>query len=341
MSLDVADAAAVRAMVDDATADGTPLRGVVHAAGVVDDGLLGGLTSERFAAVRRPKVDGARNLLAAADPHHPDHVVLFAAGAGLFGPAGQANYAAANAELDALAHARRAVGLPAQAIDWGPWAGVGHGRPRRGCHPPVGGPGRGCARAHGGPGRVPRRSSHRARCRSRCSSCGGRRCCTTTPSTASRRSCRAWCAPPSGAVADDGGSAPVTDLAEELQGVAPERRRDHLATRTREQVLRVLGLDPAHPVGPHQGLTDLGMDSLMTVELSNRLSALVNRSLPSTVAFEYPTLDELTTHLQQLLSDRVEFPAAAARAPEPDLLAGLDEAELTDALLKELDDAGY
>ena len=133
-------------------------------------------------------------------------------------------------------------------------------------------------------------------------------------------------------------SVPDVDLAEELQGVAPERRREHLATRTREQVLAVLGLGPAHPVSAEQGLSDLGMDSLMTVELSNRLSAMVNRALPSTVAFEHPTLKELTAHLQELLADRVEFPDGAA-APNP--FADLHEDELTDALLKELDDAGY
>ena len=116
VSLDVTDAAAVEAMVHDATADGTPLRGVVHGAGVVDDGLLQTLTADRFAAVLGPKVDGARHLGAAVDRHRPDHVIFFAAGAGLFGPAGQANYAAANAALDALAHAAAGDGS----------AGTGH-----------------------------------------------------------------------------------------------------------------------------------------------------------------------------------------------------------------------
>jgi acyl carrier protein len=133
-------------------------------------------------------------------------------------------------------------------------------------------------------------------------------------------------------------AAPVADLVEELQGVVPEARREHLATRTREQVVAVLGLSPAHPVGVDQGLTDLGMDSLMTVELGNRLSAMVDRALPSTVAFEYPTLKALTGHLEDLLSDRVDF---SDRTAAPPLYADLDEDELTDALFKELDEAGY
>ena len=125
MELDVGDAASVSRMVAAATADGVPLRGVVHAAGVLDDGLLRDLTSERFESVLRPKVIGAQNLAAAVDPHHPDHFVVFSAGAVLFGAAGQGSYAAANAVLDAMAHSRRASGLPAQTINWGPWTTVG------------------------------------------------------------------------------------------------------------------------------------------------------------------------------------------------------------------------
>ena len=125
VALDVADGEAVAAMVRAVTADGMRLTGVVHAAGVVDDGLLVDLTSERFETVARAKVTGAAHLAAATDPHHPDHFVLFSAGAGLLGSPGQANYAAANAVLDAVASRRRAAGRPAQAIDWGPWKDVG------------------------------------------------------------------------------------------------------------------------------------------------------------------------------------------------------------------------
>jgi acyl transferase domain-containing protein len=343
-SIDVADAAAVEGMVRDATADGMPLRGVVHAAGIVDDGLLRNLTPDRFAAVLRPKVDGARNLCAAVDPHRPDHVIFFAAGAGLFGPAGQGSYAAANATLDALAHARRAAGRPAQSIDWGPWSGVGmaarlDGATRRweaqgvAAFDPL--EGRTAFRSviASGAAEVAMLKLRWPALLHHYSKHGVPPIMQGLVRAAQRRS-----------VGDDS-SVPAVDLAEELQALAPERRREHLAMRTREQVLRVLGLDPAHPVGPDQGLADLGMDSLMTVELGNRLSALVNRSLPSTVAYEHPTLEELTAHLQELLSDRVGFTAAPATPAKADaladLVAELADDELTDALLKELDDAGY
>ena len=338
VAVDVTDAAAVEAMVAAATADGPPLGGVVHAAGVVDDGLLRNLTPARFAAVLGPKVQGALNLLAAADRHQPDHVVLFAAGAGLFGPAGQGAYAAANATLDALAHARRAAGRPAVAIDWGPWSTVGM-----------------AARLDGA---VRRWEAQGVGALDPAEGCAAFRSLLAAPEPQVAVLKLRWSAllhhytkhgvPP---IMQDlvraaqrrrlgeGDGVVGVDVADELLAVAPERRRDHLAARTREQVVAVLGLAPGHPVGPDQGLSDLGMDSLMTVELGNLLSALVNRSLPSTVALEHPTLRDLTAHLEELLADRVEFPSAAP--VEPDRYADLDEDELTDALLKELDDAGY
>jgi acyl transferase domain-containing protein/acyl carrier protein len=104
---------------------GAPIRGVVHAAGVLDDRALLDMPADSLDRVLRPKVAGAWNLheLTADDPL--DWFVLFSSAAGILGSPGQANYAAANAYLDALAHRRRALGLPGLAIDWGPWADAG------------------------------------------------------------------------------------------------------------------------------------------------------------------------------------------------------------------------
>ncbi|HEV2721060.1 MAG TPA: aminotransferase class III-fold pyridoxal phosphate-dependent enzyme, partial [Thermoanaerobaculia bacterium] len=101
------------------------LRGVIHAAGVIDDRAIGRLDDEAMAAVMRPKVLGAWNLHELTAGLSLDSFVMFGSIAAVFGSPGQANYAAANAYLDALAHARRATGLPATTIDWGPWADDG------------------------------------------------------------------------------------------------------------------------------------------------------------------------------------------------------------------------
>jgi myxalamid-type polyketide synthase MxaB len=119
---DVADSAEVGRLIESCRGG---LRGIVHAAGVLDDGVLELQTAERFGRVLAPKVRGAWNLHMHTSALPIDFFVCFSSMASLLGNAGQSNYAAANAFLDALAHHRRARGMPSQTINWGPWAGVG------------------------------------------------------------------------------------------------------------------------------------------------------------------------------------------------------------------------
>jgi myxalamid-type polyketide synthase MxaE and MxaD len=122
---DVAEEEQVARVLDEIDHSMPSLRGVIHAAGILDDGILLQLDRERFDSVMAPKVKGAWNLHSLSLGDALDFFVLFSSAASLLGSPGQGNYSAANAFLDALAHYRRARGLPALSINWGPWAEVG------------------------------------------------------------------------------------------------------------------------------------------------------------------------------------------------------------------------
>ncbi|BCB74406.1 hypothetical protein Pflav_008160 [Phytohabitans flavus] len=124
MAGDVADRDALAGILA-AVPAAHPLTGIVHTAGVVDDGVIESITADRLDTVLRPKVDAAWHLHELTRDLPLAAFVLFSAGAGIFGGPGQGNYAAANTFLDALAHLRRQAGLPAQSLAWGMWAEEG------------------------------------------------------------------------------------------------------------------------------------------------------------------------------------------------------------------------
>ena len=287
---DVAREGQIAKVLDEARREGPPLRGVVHAAGVLDDGILTQQTRERFEKVMTPKVDGAWNLHRLTQDDELDFFVLFSSGASVLGSPGQANYVAANEFLDALAHYRRAAGLPATSINWGAWAEVGlAAREDRARHLSNQGlvaftPEQG-ARLMGwilerNPVQVMAAAVDWSRLLSSYSSpllteLAGE--VDLSDSTGQKRKGNGL-------------------TREKLQAVAPGERRPLVENFLAEHLAAVLRC-PTSKVDIHQPLNRLGIDSLMAVELKNRVEADLETSVPVTVLLQGPSLSQLATHL--------------------------------------------
>ena len=275
-----------------------PLGAVVHAAGVLDDGVLESLDAERLDAVLRAQ--GRRRLAPArADPRLDlAAFVLFSSAAGAARRRGQANYAAANAFLDALAQQRRASGLPATSLAWGPWAERSrHGRAlvedrARRRSPSRSGAASASADRRSGltlfdaalASARPLIAPLRLR-RHRAAQAGLRRCSAGGPT-------RAWCA------ARPACDRPAARCAERLAGVPEAERREAASSSlSAPRSLPSLGHASADAVEPDRAFKDLGFDSLAAVELRNRLDAATGLRLPATIVFDYPTAARLASHL--------------------------------------------
>ncbi|MEV0136842.1 SDR family NAD(P)-dependent oxidoreductase, partial [Dactylosporangium sp. NPDC050688] len=302
VAADVTDAAAVTRLV----AEYAP-NAVIHAAGVLDDGTVDALTAERIAAVMAAKVDGARHLDAATRDLPLDAFVLFSSFAGSVGSAGQANYAAANAALDAIAEQRRAAGLPGVSIAWGSWAGDGMAgdlgdRHRRGgvrpMHP---------ATAVTVLGRVTDGTVVVADIDWD----------TFGPAFTATRP----------APLLDGLYAPPVPL--------PNRETWDLAGMldlVRQQAAAVLGHGGTELVGPGHAFRDLGFDSLTAVEFRNGLAARTGLKVPATAVFDYPTPAALAAHLH------AEATGGVPGNPQLPILADLDKVESLISVISPEDD---
>ncbi len=298
---DVTDAAAVADLVTRRKPTA-----VVHTAGVLDDGVVESLTAERLASVLHPKVDAAWNLHEATKELALDAFVVFSSVAGTFGSAGQANYAAGNAFLDALAHHRRTQGLPATSLAWGPWSqdsgmtgtltDADVQRMARSGMPPLSAE-EGvalfdAALASEEPATVPARLDLAAL----------RRQGEVVPllrgliRTSGRRTA---------AAATDGDAAAA--FAQRLTGLSAAEGREVVLDAVRGQVAAVLGHGGATEIDEDRAFLDLGFDSLTAVELRNRLSALTGIRLPATLLFDYPTPAELVDHLQARIAPEPSF----------------------------------
>jgi myxalamid-type polyketide synthase MxaB len=319
--------------------DAYPLRGIVHAAGVLEDGALANQSWERFAKVLAPKVEGVWQLHRLTRNMTLDFFVVFSSTAGLLGNRGQANHAAANAFLDAFVYYRRAQGVPALSINWGAWAEIGAAaelvrtqQPQMfaqgmGVIPPQTGLDafaylleQAITQTTGQPlqvGVVPIDWAKFLQNRLH-----------LNPFYSEFR--QAEMADPQPAE-----SVRSVSLRQQFDEAASGEERDRLLQNyLQTAVARVLGLRHPEQIDPREGFLDMGLDSLMAVELRNQIGRTLETRLPSTLVFDYPTLSTLQNYLRDVLFGAEKEMPPAAPAPEAtaDQRATAEEADSDDEI---------
>ncbi len=310
---DVADSESLAAALSQLPEDAPPLRGVIHAAGVLADGVLSEMTLDQLDRPMLPKVEGAWNLHVATLDQPLDFFVLFSSVASVLGSPGQANYAAGNAFLDALAHARRAKGLPALSVNWGPWAGSGMA------------------------------ADVAARSHDRTTSAPMRGMALIEPKQAVDLLGKLLHADAAQVVVMDvqwselmrlfGSRRPtlLADMAAEVDetaGSAPASRIDHafrnrllqadadtrqslVGDYIRNELARIMGIEP-ETLSADQPLSTFGLDSLLALELKNNLESKLDFTLPMAKLMEGPSIALLAGETSRLLTAGV--PASGKRA---------------------------
>ncbi|WP_407077433.1 SDR family NAD(P)-dependent oxidoreductase [Streptomyces sp. SCSIO 30461] len=321
-----------------------PLTAVIHAAGVLDDGALTALDAERLDAVLRPKADAALHLHELTRGLPLSAFVLFSGAAGILGRPGQANYAAANTFLDALAQHRRAIGLPAVSLAWGLWGEASgmtghlaatdlHRMRRSGIAPMSNDQGlalfdRGIA-DRGDALLVPLRLDTPALRREQ----------AANGPDAVPALLRALVPAPATPRAATGGIATRSDerdaqtLTQRLAPLDAAARGRQLLAVVRAEVASVLGFAGPEAVEPTRAFREIGFDSLTAVELRNRLNAVTGLRLAASVVFDHPTAQAIAEHI----GDELNAAAGGGREAGEAALAGLEALEAAVAGLSEDD----
>ncbi|WNE98147.1 SDR family NAD(P)-dependent oxidoreductase [Streptomyces luomodiensis] len=333
VACDVADGGALAEVV----AGVGDLAWVVHAAGVLDDGVVGALTAERLGAVLRPKVDAAWHLHELTREMDLSGFVLFSSASGTLGGPGQANYAAANAFLDALAGWRRARGLPALSLAWGTWEQGGGmaGELSRADTERMRRAGLGALSADEGlalfdaalpaqnsvPGSLPGSAQDSVLLPMRLDTAALRRHADAVPPLL------ADLAP--APMRRAGRAASGSALRDRLLALPADQREPALLDVVRQEAAGALGHRSADGIDPLRPFGELGFDSLTGVDLRNRLNEATGLLLPATLVFDYPTPAALAAQLgAELFGEDVDAvaalpPGAVAASDEPLAIVGM------------------
>ncbi|HWM02389.1 MAG TPA: SDR family NAD(P)-dependent oxidoreductase [Actinophytocola sp.] len=270
VACDAADRDALAAVLADLERDGVRVGGVVHAAGVLDDGVLSSLTPDKLDRVLAPKVDAALNLHELTAPLDLSAFVAFSSLAGTLGAAGQAGYAAGNAFLDGLMEHRRSLGLPGVSIVWGLWAGDG---------------GMGASLTDADTARMARTGVAPLTVEQGLRLLDAAVRLNTPVAVAAR-----WT-----------GQPPDSKPAEPREDTG-----DRLLDTVLGEIAAVLGHVSGAAVDPAGAFDQIGFDSLTTVELRNRLATATGVRLPATFIYDWPTPADLVDHLRGQLAATTE-----------------------------------
>lgn len=311
---DVTSRSDMVALLSDIQQNLPPLKGIIHAAGIVRDGTLPQQTWPQFAQVMSPKITGTWHLHQLTQTIDLDFFVMFSSIASLWGSAGQSNYAAANAFMDTLAHYRQQHGLPAQSINWGAWDNLGMtamldsvGR-QRWANLGING-----ITAQQGQELFTHILKHPSLAQPGA---------MLVNWTAFLRSFTSpfftQLAPQTVQPAAEAAPAQAQQalLLKQLNDEPAARRPRIVQNYVREQTRAVLGLDATETIGLQKPLRDMGVDSLMAVELRNLLSTGVDSTLPATLIFDYPTIAEIADYLQTEILKIDTEPAEIEASPQ-------------------------
>lgn len=286
-----------------------PLRGVIHAAGVLKDSTLETMAWEQFVEVFQPKVTGTWNLHQITQSIPLDFFVCFSSMASMLGSPAQGNYAAANAFMDALVHYRRDQGLPGLSINWGPWQQIGLAAR-------LSEPEQARLSEQGIEAIAPHQGTHLL----------GELLQQQTPQVGAFSI--DWsrflpylpeqvAMPFLEQIAPSLESVQVdSELRSHLTTLSAEERLPLLQTHLREQLAKVLGYPSAELIELHENFADLGMDSLMALEFHNRLQSSLGCNTPQSVLFDYPTIKALANCLNEMLSPAAQPPEQPSTEPQ-------------------------
>jgi acyl carrier protein len=338
-----ADVTLVRADVSDRGAMGCvfqnipaskPLKGVLHAAGVLEDHSLLEQNPATLCKVMQPKWLGAWNLHRLTSHYDLDFFVLFSSAAVTLGSPGQTNYAIANAMLDALATYRRSLDLPALSIQWGPWRSAGMTEKLKTEPSDIG---LGHIEPADGLAALETMLTSEETVAAVLPVLSWKRLINTRPAGTSALF---------STLAETDNHTPKADiednhqdLCQALLSAAAEERRAMLMEHLRQQTVQILSLPPQVKIDHDEALHDLGLDSLMAVELRNALMTSLRRQLSPTMVLDYPTLRTLTDFLLAEISEGRKPSNAADRVSED--ISAMSDSEAETLLLAELGERGY